>query len=72
MSCSGDKYRQLLDGQVTLNLKPCILSWKYNLIKLKNYIYMLNEWIDRRDGIKECNGFSKVKISDFILNICTR
>ena len=23
MSCSGDNYRELLDGQCTLNLEPC-------------------------------------------------
>ena len=28
MSCSGDKYRELLDGQGTLNVEPCLLSWK--------------------------------------------
>ena len=26
MSCSGDNYRELLDGQGTLNLEPCLLS----------------------------------------------
>ena len=56
MSCSGDTYS-------TLNLEPCLLSWKYNL---NNYIYTLNEFIDIRDGIKECNGFTKVEISRFI------
>ena len=30
MSYSGDNYRELLDGQDTLNLEPCLLSWKYN------------------------------------------
>ena len=30
MSCSGDNYRELLDGQGTLILEPCLLSWKYN------------------------------------------
>ena len=30
MSCSGDTYRELLDGQGTINLEPCLLSWKYN------------------------------------------
>ena len=32
---------------------------------------MLNELIDIRDGIKECNGFIKYEISRFILNMCT-
>ena len=31
MSCSGDNYRELLDGQGTLNLQPCLLYWTYNL-----------------------------------------
>ena len=35
-------------------------------------MYTLNEFIDIRDGIKECNGFANVEISRFILNICTR
>ena len=42
MSCSGDNYRELLDGQGTLNLEPCLLSWKYNLTNLKNDMYTLN------------------------------
>ena len=65
-------FRELLNGQGTLNLEPCILSWKYNLTNFKNDIYTLNELIDIRDGIKECNGFITVEISRFILNICTR
>ena len=67
MSCSGDNYRELLDGQGTLNLEPCLLSWKYNL---RNDMYTFKELI--RDGIKKCNGFTKAEISRFILNICTR
>ena len=63
MSWSGDNYRELLDGQGTLNLEPCLLGWKYNLTNLNNYIYTLNELIDIRDGIKECNGLTKVDIS---------
>ena len=38
---------------------------------LTNYMFTLNELIDIRDGIKECNGFTKDEISHFILNICT-
>ena len=58
MSCSGDNYRELLDGQGTLNLEPCLLSWKFNLTNLiKNYT--VYELIDMRDSIKECNGFYK-------------
>ena len=72
MSCSGDNYRELLDGQGILHLEPCLLSWKYNLTNLRNYMYTLKELIDIRDGIKECNGFTKAEISRFILNICTR
>ena len=72
MSCSGDNYRELLDGQGTLNLEPCFLSWKYNLTNLSNDMYTFKELIDIRDGIKECNGFTKSEISRFILNICTR
>ena len=72
MSYSGDNYRELLDGQGTLNLEPCLLSWKYNLTNLRNDMYMLKELIDIRDGIKECNGFTKVVIFCFILNMCTR
>ena len=72
MSCAWDNSRELLDGQGTLNLEPCLLSWKYNVTNLKNDMYTFNESIDIRDGIKECNGFTKVKISRFILNICTR
>ena len=34
--------------------------------------YTFKELIDIRDGIKECNGFTKADISRFILNICTR
>ena len=71
MSCSGDNYRELLDGQGTLNLEPCLLSWKCNLTNLINDMYTFNELIDIRDGIKVCNGFTKVEISRFILNICT-
>ena len=59
MSCSGDNYRELLDGQGTLNLEQCPLSLKYNLTHLNNNIYALNELIDIRDGIKECIGFYK-------------
>ena len=72
MSCSGDNYRELLDGQGTLNLEPCLLSWNYNLTNLRNDMYTFKELIDIRDGIKECNGFTKAEISRFILNICTR
>ena len=72
MSCSVDNYRELQDGQGTLNLESCLLSWKYNLTNFKNEVYTLNELIDIRDGSKECNGFTKDKISRFILNICTR
>ena len=72
MSCSGDNYRELLDGQGTLNLEPYLLSWKYNLTNLRNDMYTFKELIDIRDGIKECNGFTKAEISRFILNICTR
>ena len=71
MSCSGDNYRELLDGQGTLILEPCLLSWKYNLTNLRNDMYTFKELIDIRDGIKECNGFTKAEISRFILNICT-
>ena len=67
-----DNYRELLDGQGTLNLEPCLLSWKYNLTNLRNDMYTFKELIDIRDGIKECNGFTKAEISRFILNICTR
>ena len=49
MSCSGDNYRELLDGQGTLNLEPCLLSWKYNLTNLKN-IYLYVERINREKG----------------------
>ena len=38
MSCSGDNYRELLNGQGTLNLEPCLLSWNYNLTNLRNYM----------------------------------
>ena len=72
MSCSGDNYRELLDGQGTLNLEACLLSWNYNLPNLRNDMYTFKELIDIRDGIKECNGFTKAEISRFILNICTR
>ena len=34
VSCSGDNYRELLDGQGTLNLEPCLVRWKYNLTNL--------------------------------------
>ena len=71
MSCSGDNYRELLDVQGTLNVEPCFLSWKYNVINLNHDIYTLNELIDIRDGIKECNGSTKDEISRFILNIYT-
>ena len=60
MSCSGDNYRELLDGHGTLNLEPCLWSWKYNL---RNDMYTFKELIDIRDGIKECNGFTKAEIS---------
>ena len=41
MSCSEDNYRELLDGQGTLNLEPCVLSWKYNITNLKKwYVYV--------------------------------
>ena len=59
MSCSGDNYRELLDGQGTLNLEPCLLSRKYNLTNLRNDMYTFKELIDTRDCIKECNGFYK-------------
>ena len=72
MSCSWDNYRELLDGKGTLNLKPCLLTWKCNLTNLRNDMYTFSELIDKRDGIKECNGFTKVEIYRFILNICTR
>ena len=72
MSCSGDNYRELLDGKGTLNLEPCLLSCKCNLTNLRNDMYTFNELIDIRDGIKECKGFTKVEISCFILNICIR
>ena len=52
MTCSGDNYRELLDGHATLNLEPCILSWKYNSTNLKNEMYTLNELIVIRDCIK--------------------
>ena len=52
MSCSGDNYRELLDGQGTLNLEQCLLSWKYKLYNLKNYLYTFKELIDISDGIK--------------------
>ena len=29
-SCLEDNCRELLDGKGTLNLEPCILSWKHN------------------------------------------
>ena len=32
MAWSGGNYRELLDGQGTLNLEPCLLSWKCNLL----------------------------------------
>ena len=38
VSCSGDNFRKLLDGQVTINLEPYLLSWKYNLTNLRNDI----------------------------------
>ena len=72
MSCSGDNCRELLDGQGTLNLELCLLSWKYNLTNLRKYMYKFNELIDIGDGIKECNSFTKVEISRSILNIFTR
>ena len=59
---------QILIGQGTLNLEPCLLSWKYNL---RNDMHTFKELIEIRDGIKECNGFTNVEISRFILNICT-
>ena len=43
---------------------------KIQLTNLINYMYTFKE--DIRDGIKECNGFTKAEISRFILNICTR
>ena len=52
MSCSVDNYRELLDGQGTLNLEPCLLSWKYNLTNLRNDMYAFNELIAIRDCIK--------------------
>ena len=69
MSCSGDNYRELLDGQGTLNLEPGLLNWKYNLINLRNDMDTFKKLID---GIKECNGYTKSEISRFILNMCTR
>ena len=71
MSYSTDNYRVLLDGQGTLNLEPCPLSWKNTLTNLINDIYMLNELIDIRDGIKECNGFTKDEISFYFDNLYT-
>ena len=70
MSCSEDNYRELLDGQGTLNLEPYLLSWKYYLTNLRNDMYTFNELIDIWDGIKECNGFMCVFFSIFILT-CT-
>ena len=52
MSCLGDNYRELLDRQGTLNLEPCLLSWKYNFTNSRNDMYTFNELIDIRDGIK--------------------
>ena len=46
MSCSGDNYRELLDGQGTLNLEPSLLSWKYNLTNLRNDMYTYKELLD--------------------------
>ena len=65
MSWSGDNYRKLLDGQGTLNLEPLLLSWKYNLTNLRSDMYTFKELIDIRDGITECNGFTKAEISRF-------
>ena len=49
MSCLGDNYGELLDGHGTLNLEPCLLSWKYNLTnKKKRYVYV--ERINRHKG----------------------
>ena len=67
MTCSGDNYRELLDGQGTLNLEPCLLSWKYNLTNLRNDLHTFKALINIiiiiiiiniRDGIKECNGLT--------------
>ena len=66
MTCSGDNYRELLDGQGTLNLEPCLLSWKYNLTNLRNDLHTFKALINIRDGIKECNGLTKVEIPRFI------
>ena len=49
MSCSRDNYRELLDGQGTLNLEPCLLSRKYNLINLKKW-YVYVQRINRHKG----------------------
>ena len=35
MSYPVDNYRELLDGQGTLNFEPCLLSWKYNFTNYK-------------------------------------
>ena len=61
MSCSGDNYRELLDGQGTLNLEPCLLIWKYNLTNLRNDMYTFKELIDIMDGIKECKVLQKLR-----------
>ena len=70
MCCSRNNYTELLDGQGTLNFEPCIWSWNF-FEQFKNNIFTLNELIDIRDGIEECNGFTKDEISRFTLNICT-
>ena len=70
--CSWDNYGELLAGQGTLNLEPCLLSWKYNLTNLRNDMYTFKELIDINDGIKECNGITKADISRLNKYIYTR
>ena len=48
MSCSKDNYRELQDGQGTLNLELFLLNWKYNLSNLKNDIYIyIYKYVER-------------------------
>ena len=43
MSCSGNKHREFLDAQGTLNLEPCPLSWKkYGFTKYEISRFILN------------------------------
>ncbi len=69
MSCAGNYYRMLLNAKNELTIEGLSL-WNETCCRLNDSINVIKEMVDVRDEFKECQGFSREEVEEFIEMLC--